>query len=381
MKKLFVIVIIAALVSCGGKQEGNQDLAGKKATLETLTKQRDALNNQINALQTEINQLSGGAIAEKMKLVEATALATQDFSHYIELQGKVSTENVSYVTPRGMGGQVKQIYVKQGDVVKKGQLLMKLEDGIVQQNIKQVESQLAFAKNIFSRQENLWSEGIGTEIQFLSAKNNVESLEKQLGLVKEQLSTTLVTAEVSGVIETVGIKVGETFIGNPMATIVIVNPGNLKAVVDVPENYISKVKRGMPAIITIPDLNESFNSQISVVSETINVTSRSFVAESKLPSKSNIKPNQVALIKLLDHQAKNAIVVPVETVQTDEKGKYVYVMVEEKGKKIARKRSINIGEFYDELIEVKSGLAVNDQLITKGFQGLYEGQLLTTAGK
>lgn len=381
MKKLFVIVIIAALVSCGSKQEGNQDLAGKKAALETLTKQRDALNNQINALQTEINQLSGGTVAEKMKLVEATALATQDFSHYIELQGKVSTENVSYVTPRGMGGQVKQIYVKQGDVVKKGQLLMKLEDGIVQQNIKQVESQLAFAKNIFSRQENLWKEGIGTEVQFLSAKNNVESLEKQLGLVKEQLSTTLVTAEVSGVIETVGIKVGETFVGNPMATIVIVNPGNLKAVVDVPENYISKVKRGMQAIITIPDLNESFNSQISVVSETINITSRSFVAESKLPSKSNIKPNQVALIKLLDHQAKDAIVVPVETVQTDEKGKYVYVMVEEKGKKIARKRSINIGEFYDELIEVKSGLAVNDQLITKGFQGLYEGQLLTTAGK
>ncbi len=381
MKKLFVIVIIAALVSCGSKQEGNQDLAGKKAALETLTKQRDALNNQINALQTEINQLSGGAVAEKMKLVEATALATQDFSHYIELQGKVSTENVSYVTPRGMGGQVKQIFVKQGDVVKKGQLLMKLEDGIVQQNIKQVESQLAFAKNIFSRQENLWKEGIGTEVQFLSAKNNVESLEKQLGLVKEQLSTTLVTAEVSGVIETVGIKVGETFVGNPMATIVIVNPGNLKAVVDVPENYISKVKRGMQAIITIPDLNESFNSQISVVSETINITSRSFVAESKLPSKSNIKPNQVALIKLLDHQAKDAIVVPVETVQTDEKGKYVYVMLEEKGKKIARKRSINIGEFYDELIEVKSGLAVNDQLITKGFQGLYEGQLLTTAGK
>lgn len=381
MKKLFVIVIIAALVSCGSKQEGNQDLAGKKAALENLTKQRDALNNQINALQTEINQLSGGTVAEKMKLVEATALATQDFSHYIELQGKVSTENVSYVTPRGMGGQVKQMYVKQGDVVKKGQLLMKLEDGIVQQNIKQVESQLAFAKNIFSRQENLWKEGIGTEVQFLSAKNNVESLEKQLALVKEQLSTTLVTAEVSGVIETVGIKVGETFVGNPMATIIIVNPGNLKAVVDVPENYISKVKRGMQAIITIPDLNESFNSQISVVSETINITSRSFVAESKLPSKSNIKPNQVALIKLLDHQAKNAIVIPVETVQTDEKGKYVYVMVEEKGKKIARKRSINIGEFYDELIEVKSGLAVNDQLITKGFQGLYEGQLLTTAGK
>jgi RND family efflux transporter MFP subunit len=280
-----------------------------------------------------------------------------------------------------MGGQVKQVFVKQGDVVKKGQLLMKLEDGIVQQNIKQVENQLAFAKNIFSRQENLWKDGIGTEIQYLSAKNNVESLEKQLGLVKEQLSTTNVVAEVSGVIESVSIKVGETFVGNPLATIVIVNPGNLKAVVDIPENYITKIRKGMSVIITIPDLNQSFNSLISVVSETINLTSRSFIAESKLPSKANIKPNQVAIIKMLDHQAKNAIVIPVETVQTDEKGKYVFVISEENGKMVARKKSITIGEFYDEMIEVQSGLTTNEKLITKGFQGLYEGQLLTLATK
>lgn len=381
MKKLFIIVSIISLAACGGSKEKNQDLATKKATLESLTKERDALNNKINTLQTEIGKLSGNAVTEKSKLVDVTSLAPQDFSHYIELQGKVSTENVSYVTPRGMGGQVKQVFVKQGDAVKKGQLLMKLEDGIIQQNIKQVESQLAFAKNIFTRQENLWKEGIGTEIQYLSAKNNVESLEKQLGLVKEQLSTTNVVAEVNGVVESVTIKVGETFMGSPLATITLVNPGNLKAVVDVPENYISKVKKGMPVIIGIPDLNETFHSQISVVSETINVTSRSFIAECKLPAKLNIKPNQVAIIKMLDHQAKNAIVVPVETVQTDENGKYVFVLSEENGKAIARKKSITIGEFYDELIEVKSGLTSNEKLITKGFQGLYEGQLLTLATK
>jgi hypothetical protein len=381
MKNLFAIVSILSLVACGGSKEKNQDVVSKKANLESLTKQRDALNNQINALQTELNTLTGNTGTEKTKLVDITALTTQDFSHYIELQGKVSTENVSYVTPRGMGGQVKQVFVKQGDVVKKGQLLMKLEDGIVQQNIKQVENQLAFAKNIFSRQENLWKDGIGTEIQYLSAKNNVESLEKQLGLVKEQLSTTNVVAEVSGVIESVSIKVGETFMGNPLATIVIVNPGNLKAVVDIPENYITKIRKGMPVIVTIPDLNQSFNSQISVVSETINLTSRSFIAESKLPAKVNIKPNQVAIIKMLDHQAKNAIVIPVETVQTDEKGKYVFVLSEENGKMVARKKSIAIGEFYDEMIEVQSGLTTNEKLITKGFQGLYEGQLLTLATK
>ena len=256
---------------------------------------------------------------------------------------------------------------------------MKLEDGIIQQNIKQVESQLSFAKNIFSRQENLWKDGIGTEIQFLSAKNNVESLEKQLSLVKEQLSTTNVVAEAPGVIDVVSIKVGETFMGSPLAGITIVDPSVLKATVDVPENYITKFKKGMKTIISIPDINKSINSEISLISETINITSRSFIAECKLIGVKDIKPNQIAIVKVLDHESKNAIVIPVETVQTDEKGKYVFIFSTENGKNIARKKSIEIGEFYDELIEVKSGLSTGDKIITKGFQGLYEGQNLTTA--
>ena len=254
---------------------------------------------------------------------------------------------------------------------------MKLEDGIIQQNIKQVESQLSFAKNIFSRQENLWKEGIGTEVQYLSAKNNVESLEKQLDLVKEQLSTTSVYAQVSGIVEDVSIRVGETFMGSPMAGITIVNPSAMKAVVDVPENYVSKIKKGMPVVVNVPDLNQSFNSNINLISETINVTSRSFIAESKVGGNANLKPNQIAIVKILDHEAKNAIVIPVETVQSDEKGKYVYVASVEGNKTVARKKAITIGEFYDELIEVNAGLSTGDKLITKGYQGLYDGQLIS----
>ena len=379
MKKSLIISMLFVLAACSGTQNENKDVTAKKAELEKLTKDRDALSEKITALEAEILKLGGSSAPEKVKLVEVTALATQDFAHYIELQGKITTEQIYYVTPRGMGGQVKQVLVKQGDQVKKGQLVMKLEDGIVQQNIKQVESQLAFAKNIFSRQENLWKEGIGTEVQYLSSKNNVESLEKQLDLVKEQLSTTQVYAEVSGIVDAVTIKVGETFMGSPMATITIINPSAMKAVVDIPENYISKVRKGMPVVINVPDISESFNSSINLISETINITSRSFTAESKVPSKSTIKPNQIAVVKILDHEAKNALVVPVETIQTDEKGKFVYVLAQEKGKSVARKRSVEIGEFYDALIEVKSGLATGDQLITKGFQGLYEGQLISTA--
>ena len=379
MKHFLILCSIILLAACSGNKEEKGDLSVKKSELEKLTKERDAISAKITALEIEISKHDTSAANEKMKLVEIQTLTKQNFSHYIELQGKISTENIYYVTPRGMGGQVKELFVKLGDKVKKGQLLMKLEDGIVQQNIKQVENQLSFAKNIFSRQENLWKDGIGTEIQFLSAKNNVESLEKQLGIVKEQLSTTNVISEVSGIVDNVTIRVGETFVGSPMAGITIVNPTSMKAMVDVPENYVSKVHKGMAAIITVPDINQSFNSQISLVSESINVTSRSFIAESKLPSSAIIKPNQVAIVKLLDHESKNTIVVPVETVQTDEKGKFVYILSEENGKTIARKKSIQIGEFYDELIEVKSGLDTGDKIVSKGFQGLYEGQLIKTA--
>jgi RND family efflux transporter MFP subunit len=377
MKQFLIICMLFLLAACSGNKEENKDLVGKKAELEKLTKERDALSTKISTLEAELQKMDGTASQEKAKLVEVTELLNRDFTHYIELQGKITTENLSYVTPRGMGGQVKSVYVKEGDNVKKGQLLMKLEDGIIQQNIKQVESQLSFAKNIFSRQENLWNEGIGTEVQFLSAKNNVESLEKQLDLVKEQLGTTSVYAQVSGIIEDVNIRVGETFMGSPLAGMTIINPGSLKAVVDVPENYISKIRKGMPVVVSIPDLNQSFNSNINLISETINAISRSFVAESKVTGNANLKPNQIAIVKILDHEAKNAIVVPVETVQSDEKGKYVYVLTQEGNKTIARKRTITIGEFYDELIEVNAGLATGDKLITKGYQGLYDGQLIS----
>jgi RND family efflux transporter MFP subunit len=377
MKQFLIICMLFLLAACSGNKEENKDLAGKKADLEKLIKERDALSTRISTLEAELQKMDGSASSEKAKLVEVTELLNRDFTHYIELQGKITTENISYVTPRGMGGQVKSVYVKEGDKVKKGQLLMKLEDGIIQQNIKQVESQLSFAKNIFSRQENLWNEGIGTEVQYLSAKNNVESLEKQLDLVKEQLGTTSVYAQVSGIIEDVNIRVGETFMGSPLAGMTIINPGSLKAVVDVPENYISKIRKGMPVVVSIPDLNQSFNSNINLISETINAISRSFVAESKVTGNANLKPNQIAIVKILDHEAKNAIVVPVETVQSDEKGKYVYVLTQEGNKTIARKRTITIGEFYDELIEVNAGLATGDKLITKGYQGLYDGQLIS----
>jgi membrane fusion protein, multidrug efflux system len=379
MKPIAIITTILFLTACGGGTKDNATtLTDKKVQLEGLKKEQQSLTEKITTLEQEIAKLDPSTIAEKIKLVSVSVIESQNFTHYIDLQGKIATENIYYVSPRGMGGQVKEIYVKQGDNVRKGQLLLKLDDAVVQQNIKQLETQLAFAKNIFERQKNLWNEGIGTEVQYLTAKNNVEGLEKQMAVIKEQSNTSRVYAEVSGVVDNVNIRVGELFTGSPLAGITIINPSALKATVDVPENYVSRIRKGMPVVVDVPDLGKSFNTQVSLISETINQNTRSFIAESKLPANPMLKPNQLAVVRILDHEAKNAIVVPVETIQADDKGKYVFVLIEENGKKIARKKPVTIGEFYDELIEIKTGIGAGEQLITKGFQGLYEGQLIAT---
>jgi len=379
MKRIILLSTLFFLAACGsGKKESNSKLTDMKVELETLRKQRDGLSDKITKLEKTVAELDTASAAEaQTKLVQTSNLVPQSFAHYIELQGKIVTENMYYVSPRGMGGQVKAIYVKQGDVVKKGQLLMKLDDAIVNQQIASLKTQLNFVKDIYNRQKNLWAEGIGTEVQLLTSKNNVESLEKQISIVAEQLSMSNVYAEVSGVIETLSIRVGETFMGGPMAGITIVDPSNLKAVVEIPENYMSKVKKGLPVIIELPDLNKQIKSVVSLVSQVIGVNNRSFNAEARIGADASLKPNQGAVIKILDHESSNAIVVPVATVQTDENGKYVYLMVTENGKFVARKKQIIIGELYDDLIEVKSGLTTTDKLVTQGYQGLYDGQLLS----
>lgn len=380
MKGFIIMSALFLLASCGtGRKEGNAQLTDMKVELEKLRSERDAISAKMTKLEADILKMDpASAAAENAKLVQVTSVTPKDFAHYIDLQGRIATENISYVTPRGMGGQVKAIYVKQGDNVRKGQLLLKLDDAVVRQQITSMKTQLSFAQDLFNRQQNLWKEGIGTEVQLLTAKNNVEGLERQMSLLNEQLSMSNVYAEVTGVAEAVNIRVGETFTGAPQTGITIVNPSSLKAVVDIPENYISKIKKGMPVLVDIPDMGKTIKTNISLVSEVINATNRSFTAECKIPGDASLKPNQIAVIKILDHEMKNSMIAPIATIQTDEKGKFVYVMTTENGKQVARKKNVLIGEVYDEMVEIKSGLSASDQLITLGFQGLYDGQLITT---
>ena len=385
MKHNILLLLLAGffLASCGSaKKDDAGDLNDKKAKLQKLKNEQKELAAEITALEATIAKADPSSVTSNAKLVTVMSLSNQDFNHFIELQGKIEAENIAYVTPRGGPGQVRAIYVKKGDAVRKGQLLLKLDDALVRSQIAQVQSQVTYARDLYNRQQNLWKEGIGTEVQVLTARNNVTSLERQISTLKEQQSFSNVYAEISGIADDVNIKLGETFTGSPMQGIRIVNTGSLKISANIPENYVTRVKRGTPVEIIVPDLNNRvINSSISLISQTIDPNTRGFIAEAKVPYDGSLKPNQVAQMKILDYSAKNVVAVPVNVVQTDEKGKYVYIMEKEGEKMVARKKAVIIGESYGNTIEIKSGLTGGEQLITEGFQNLYEGQVVTVVGK
>ncbi len=386
------LAAIILLSACGSsKKDGNAALNDKKVELEKQKAEKDKVDSKISKLEAEITKLdTSAAVAPKTKLVAIQTLVAADFAHYIELQGRVDAENVSYITPRGGPGQIKAIYVKQGQLVKKGQLLLKLDDAIIQQNViaakqelETIKTQLGYAKNIYQRQKNLWDQGIGTEVQLITAKNNVATLENQLEAnkenvksVQEQSKTAMVYSDVNGIADIVTVKLGEIFGSMGGGVIKIVNNSVLKVTSNIPENYLGTVGKGSAVIIQMPDVNKTFNTTVSFVGASIDVINRGFVVEAKLPSDPALKPNQIALIKIKDYAASSAITIPLNTLQNDEKGKFVMVASTENGKLIARKKSINIGLLSGDILEVKTGLKSGDVLITEGFSSLYEGQLL-----
>jgi len=378
------VVFLLILSSCGsGSKDEKGSLGDKKAQLEKLKNDQKKLNDQIAKLQNEIGTTDTSSSLNKGKLIAASPVTEQAFEHYIDLQGRVDADNVSIVTPRGgqmQASQVKQLFIKKGDFVKKGQLLAKLDDDVLQKQLQTMKTQLAYAEDVYRRQKNLWDQGIGTEMQLKTYENNVNNLKDQINTTTAQWEMTNVRSDVNGYVEQLNLKPGEIFTGmagnNPQ--IQIVNNSSLKVVTEVPENYLSKIKEGTPVDIKLPDANLEFESKIALMNRAIGLNSRSIVTEAKIPYNQSVHINQVAQVRIKDYANPHAIVIPLTVLQTDENGKYVYVMAVENGKKVAKKKVVQVGEIYGNNIEVKGGLNVGDQLITEGFQSLYEGQAVTT---
>ena len=396
--KTFLMVLVAAtlmVVGCSSKKETSAEITKKQTALAKLKSEKQKNEEEIARLQKELQGLDGAPMdRSKIKLVSIAPVLASAFEHFIELQGKVDAENSSYISPRNGGGQVKQVFVKQGQRVRKGQLLLKMDDQIQRQAViaarqqsAGIRTQLTLAKSIYERQKNLWDKGIGTEVQLLQARTNVTSLENQLSLVAEnvklseaQLNTANVYSDVNGVADVVNIRPGEIFVGMTAlgAQIKIVNTSSLKVVSSIPENYMGAVQVGSAAIVQMPDIGRIYNGSVSYIGASIDLLSRGFNVEVRLPSDAALKPNQLALVKIRDYAAANAISIPLKTLQDDQEGKFVIIASTEAGKLIARKRPVTVGMINGSNIEIKSGLKGGEQLVTEGYNGLYEGQEIKT---
>lgn len=365
--KIFAIAL-AILMGCSKTNEGD-----KAAQIEALKKQQLEIMAQIQKLEAEIAQSDSTTAADGagVKSIQVATIAPSTFNHFVEIQGKVVTEN-NVIVSSETAGIIKDIAVKSGDKVKKGQVLASLDNVLIRKSIEDLKTSLDLAKTIYEKQEKLWKDNVGTEVQYLQAKNTKESLENKLDQLNEQLKKTKILAPMDGVIDEVFKKEGE--LQSPgLPAFRVVNLSEFKIAGELAESYISKINVGDEVEVYFPDLKKTIKEKISVVGSTINPTNRTFSIEIKLSSNQvQVKPNLVAYLKVKDFSKAKSIVVPINTLQRDRENQFVYVTESNK----VVKKVIKVGETYGSNAQVLEGLKEGDQLITFGYNDVTEGQVV-----
>ncbi len=347
---------------------------GEDAQLAQLEKQRDALTEKIDLLKQEIAQkASPGVKPDKLINVKILPVERGLFQHFIQVQGMVESDNNILVPPRS-SGIVKKIHVYAGSKVASGQLLAELDSSILESSIDEVENGLKLAQTIFERQQRLWNKKIGSEIEFLQARNNKEGLEKRLATLKEQYKLAKIFSPLSGTVDKVLIKEGEMAAAG-MGAIRVVQLSNLKIKVDLSEIYISQIKKMDLVHVSIPVTGREFDLRVDAVSQVIDPDNRTFQIEMKIPrSEAGIKPNMLSVLMINDYSNPEALTVPANSIQETGTGKFIFVAEQKNGDWIARRRSVKTGKSYKDRVEVLSGLQESEYVVTLGYQNLADGQ-------
>lgn len=373
MKAYYILGLAASLLlACSGEKKATT-LPEKKEELAKLKTQQTELATKIKALEADVTKLDPQlAQAARVKDVTVMAVAPSTFRHFVELQGTVDAKNNVQVSPR-TGGVITAVYVKEGDNVRAGSPIAKIDDQLLNESMAELKTQLSLANTVYERQASLWKQQIGTEIQYLQAKNTKEGLERRLSTLNAQIGQSRVTAPIAGVVDQVSVKVGQQAAPG-MGLVRVVNLSQLKAVAKVADTYAGSVRRGDGVQVIFPDINKTLNSTISFVSTTVDPLTRTFTIEAPLPSDNSLKPNMLAQVRINDNTTANAIVINQNLIQNTEAGQLVYVADMANGKKVAKARPIKTGKSYGGQIEITAGLKAGEQLITQGYQDLADGQ-------
>jgi RND family efflux transporter MFP subunit len=382
MKPIYsIIILILLVVSCSGDNKTSLDTIINTNNLETIRKKRgelvneqQALNDNIKLLDEKIKTLDS---SKNIPLITTFTAKTEVFNHVIELQGNVTTKNLLTITPE-YSGILTKVYVKEGQKVNKGQLLAKIDDGGLSQQIAQVKIQTDLAKTTFERQERLWKQKIGSEIQFLQAKSTYEAQRESLNQLNQQLSKTMVRAPFSGTIDDVITEAGNVVGAGQTPLLRIVNLDEMYVETEIPERYISAVTKGKNVTVELPILGQTIETKIRQAGDVINPANRTFKAEIGIPNKAkNIKPNLTARLKINDYTNENALLVSQSVISENAEGaQYVYV-VEDKdnsGIGVVKRVIIETGKTQGDNIEVLKGIENGTEIVKEGARSVRNGQ-------
>lgn len=365
MKKLVLIPSLTfLLIACGSGDD-------KKAQLAELKQEEIDIKAKISALELELNA-SGADSAKSEIAVAVMTLKSEVFKNYIDVQGRVDADqNVSLSTE--MPGTITKINVKTGDEVSVGQVLAETDARAINQQISDLQTNADLVNQIYEKQKNLWDQKIGTEVQFLQAKTNKESMAKKLIAMQEQIRMSKIISPISGTVDAVDVKIGQA-VAPGVPAIRVINFSNLKVKSDVAESYASKIKKGNEVVVHFPDTQDSIVTKVDFVSRAINNASRTFSVEVLLDNKKEYHPNMVARLSINDYQSAEAvIIVPVRSIQKDENNQeFVYVA----NGNIAKKQLIKIGKTYNGKAEIISGLKEGDVLVTLGYDIINDGDAI-----
>ncbi|MFM2266734.1 MAG: hypothetical protein RL757_174 [Bacteroidota bacterium] len=363
MKKIgFLLAVSAfALASCGGKK-GEADLTQLKSDRATL-----------DAKIAEMEKNSGDSTKkEKSNIVSVMPVVVGNFEHSIDLQGSAVADDEVYITSK-VPGTIKNIFIKTGDKVQTGQVVAELDDNMVDQGMAELQNRFELANDLYMKQKSLWEQKIGSEVQYLMAKNNRDALEKTMNTMRETKALYLVKSPISGVVDDALLKPGQAAApGVPLAK--VVNFSKLKVRADVAETYAGRVRAGNAVKIVFADLKKEVPAKITYVGNSVNPMNRTFKVEIALKSnEAGVLPNMLALVKVVDYSNKNAASIPVNLVQKDLDGSD-FVLVSTNGR--ATKRTVKVGQLYNDVAEILSGLKSGDQLINVGFQNVNDGDAI-----
>lgn len=374
MKKalLFITTVALMAASCGNKENSDKKLV----ELEELKKQQAEISVKIKDLEAAIAAEGKGTDNTKYRNVVITEAAVKTFAHYLDIQGKIDAEENITISAK-MPSTVTRILVKPGKEVRTGELLAELDNSTIIAGIDELKTGMQLVNTLYDKQKTLWDQKIGTEIQFLKAKSDKESMEKKLAGLYEQLDMTKIKSPINGTVDEVMLRIGQgTAPGAP--AIRIVNMSSLKAKAEVAESYAGRIKEGNEVKISLPDIHKEIIARVTYSGKVINALNRTFTVEAGLEGNQNLHPNMLAILKIADYRNDSAIVVPINTVQNSEEGQFVMVAKQNGKKLVAERRTVKPGLSYNGLVEILSGLNVGDKVITTGYQDLNQGDALLT---